>query len=114
MTQWNSQSWDDALEKVMDRAADDLEFRSLALRDPHAAVEQASGMKLPPEVPLRFSNGEALMVFRLPEHRGAVTISDEELEDVAGGGWCITTSSFCIKHSSSCSNFCIGHTGFCL
>jgi hypothetical protein len=110
MSHWNQQSWDAAIDRVMDRAADDPDFRSLALKDPHAAVEQVTGQPLPREVNLRFSDNEAMMVYRLPDSRAATPVSDEELESMAGG-LCISSTSFCV--SSKCSNVCFAHTKFC-
>ena len=54
MHEWTEQAQQEAQEKIFRMAANDAEFRALALRDGRAAVEQATGRKLPEGFEIRF------------------------------------------------------------
>ncbi|MFP4661663.1 MAG: NHLP leader peptide family RiPP precursor [Halanaerobiales bacterium] len=78
------------LEKVitelMERAARDEEYRELVLKDSAKAIEEiAPGLELPDDFTVRFIEGdpEADLTIVLPPLK--TELSDEELDDVAGG-----------------------------
>jgi uncharacterized membrane protein YgcG len=54
MHEWTEQAQREAQEKIFRMAANDADFRSLALRDGRAAVEKATGRKLPEGFKIRF------------------------------------------------------------
>jgi hypothetical protein len=54
MHEWTEQAQREAQEKIARMAANDAEFRALALRDGRAAVEKATGRKLPDGFKIRF------------------------------------------------------------
>ena len=95
---WTEQTIQDTFKKIVERASTDQNFRKLALSRPNEAVEQVSGMAVPPGVNLRFvDNAGASYTLVLPDARKAGSeLSDAELEQVAGGrgGGC-NGSSFC-------------------
>jgi hypothetical protein len=54
MHQWTERAQEEARAKVFSMAANDPAFRALALRDGRAAVEKATGMRLPQGFNVRF------------------------------------------------------------
>ena len=54
MHEWTEQAQQEAQEKIFRMAANDPDFRALALRDGRAAVEKATGRKLPDGFKIRF------------------------------------------------------------
>jgi hypothetical protein len=76
-----------AVRAVMKRAATDAQFHALALRDPAAAIEEATGSALPEGFTVRFvDNQGADRTFVLPELATSTEeLSDAQLEHVAGG-----------------------------
>src|SRR5262245_15087823 len=87
MHDWTEQAQQEAEAKVFRMAANDPEFRALALRDGNAAVEKATGRSLTDGLMIRFVDPAG-------EHLTAVlqraTFDDEELAEhelmaVAGG-----------------------------
>jgi hypothetical protein len=77
-----------ALDAVVERAATDRAFRASLLTDPHAAIQQAFGVRIPADVRIKFieksADVDSLIV--LPDLRGpAGELSDSDLESVAGG-----------------------------
>ena len=87
MHEWTEQAQQEAQEKIFRMAANDAEFRALALRDGRAAVEQATGRKLPEGFEIRFVDpAGAHLTAVLPR----ATYEEEELAEfelaaVAGG-----------------------------
>ena len=78
---------DKLLEGVLHRAASDPEFRAGLLADPGAAIHAAFGVTLPREFTVRFIQKPAdvdLLVV-LPDAVGEDELSDDDLEQVAGG-----------------------------
>lgn len=84
---------------ILDRAASDSAFRSLLLRDPHAALKAAFGTDPVPGLSIRVVEeevGEAILV--LPRHLGSDELPDDLL-DMASGGF---ASPFGPDFSSIC------------
>jgi hypothetical protein len=54
MHEWTEQAQREAQEKIFRMAANDRDFRALALKDGRAAVEKATGKKLPQGFKIRF------------------------------------------------------------
>ena len=87
MHEWTEQAQQEAQEKIFRMAANDPEFRALALRDGRAAVEKATGRKLPKGFKIRFVDpAGAHLTAVLPR----AAYEEEELEEfelaaVAGG-----------------------------
>jgi hypothetical protein len=88
----------DALTAVTSRAATDREFRNRLLTNAPAAVEEATGHKLPSNSRVKFIEGDpsydATIV--LPDFVSDEALSANELEAVAGGAtmaadWCVAT-----------------------
>ena len=72
--------------QIWQRASTDSQFRSLALKDGTAAVEQVIGKTLPDGLKIRFVDNEgAMFTMGLPPARTSDALSDRELEAVAGG-----------------------------
>lgn len=86
----NEPTWSDeearlALQTVMRRAAQDSAFRALCLSEPARAVREACGRDLPEGFRLHFvDNARADLTLVLPDPV-ASTLSDADLEAVAGG-----------------------------
>jgi hypothetical protein len=88
--------------KILQRSATDRQFRTRLLNDPNGAVEEVIGVAVstlpnPPKV--KFIEKElgvdALIV--LPDFVNPDgTLSDAELEAVAGGDWCITSCTWTV------------------
>lgn len=77
-----------ALEAVLQRATVDLDFRQQLLTTPRQAIEEAYGVSIPSNFRVKFierdRDVDALIV--LPDvSRNGDELSDEDLEDVAGG-----------------------------
>jgi hypothetical protein len=87
MHEWTERAQQEAQAKVFSMAASDPEFRALALRDGRAAVEKASGMRLPEGFNIRFVDPAGAHITRvLPEAAYEETeLSEFELMAVAGG-----------------------------
>ena len=94
---------DDAiLEQIMQRSATDREFRTRLIEQPSSAIEEIIGVpmsSLPKPINVRFVEKEAGLdaLVVLPEfldYEGS--LSDAELEAVAGGDWCITSCTLTI------------------
>jgi len=92
-----------ALEAVLARAAEDLEFRQRLLVDPRRAIEETFGVAIPADFRLKFvergTDADALIV--LPDVRQSSSedvLSDEELEQVSGGVDAHLTWSRAVAH----------------
>ena len=88
MSVWDAKAIDEAKSAIKRRAAQDSNFRELALENPYQAVKEVMGREVPKDFKLRFvSNEGANATFVLPDivAKGAV-LSDSDLEQVAGGG----------------------------
>jgi hypothetical protein len=78
-----------ALEKILQRASIDIDFRKQLLVEPKKAILDALGVRVPPTFRVKFiekaEDVDALIV--LPElQRTDGELSDRELDSVSGGG----------------------------
>ena len=85
---WTQEQIDNTLRTVVERSVTDPAFRTLAVKDPKAAIGQVTSTPVPAEVRIRFVESEGYDVtVVLPEpaqkHSG---LRDEDLAGVAGGG----------------------------
>jgi hypothetical protein len=87
MHEWTEQAQQEAEEKVMRLAANDPEFRKLALTDGRKAVEKATGRSLPPGFTIRFvdPSGAHLTAVLPPAAYEDQELAEHELMAVAGG-----------------------------
>ena len=84
---------EDLLQAVLKRTTVDRSFRQALLTDPHRAIEQTFGIRIPPEYRVRFveraADVDALIVLPDFDAQAAESsddeLSDDELEHVAGG-----------------------------
>ncbi|WP_449241163.1 NHLP leader peptide family RiPP precursor [Desulfoscipio gibsoniae] len=79
-------------EKLIKKAWTDSEFKKQLLADPKAAVEKEVGKALPENMVVKAVEETADTVYikipRTPEE-----LSDDEMDNVAGGFWCISFSA---------------------
>jgi hypothetical protein len=87
MHEWTEQAQKQAEEKVFRMAANDPEFRKLALTDGARAVEQATGKSVPPGFKIRFVDpaGAHLTAVLPPAAYEDQELAEHELMAVAGG-----------------------------
>jgi hypothetical protein len=85
--EWTEKEAEMAAEALVGRAAADPKFRSLALSDPAAAINEITGKTLPAGFTLRFvDNAGATRTIILPDIMEARTeLTEAELAAVAGG-----------------------------
>lgn len=79
---------DSALERIAVRSSQDLEFRRRLLRDPRAAIEDATGTPVPPDLRIKFveKDADVDVVIVLPDYlKEEGELTEEEVADVAGG-----------------------------
>lgn len=89
-----SEKAQEAMREVIERATTDMGYRAWLLEDPRAAVEDVVGENtINPDLHIQFvENDGAAATFVLPDPVDELaTLSDEELEAVAGGS-CIMFS----------------------
>jgi len=97
--QWTAEERDRALAAIVKRATTDHAFRALCMADASKAVQEVAGKPLPPGFRIRFVDAQGYdLTVVLPEVQAkGAELSDEELEQVAGGGRC----------AASCAASCI-------
>lgn len=82
------------LEAVLERSVTDHEFRQELLNHPRRAIQQALGVSVPANFRLKFiekdKNVDALVVLPNFQPKNG-ELSDDDLEEVAGGGTGRTT-----------------------
>lgn len=79
----------DAEQRVLEMAATDEHFRSHLLQDPKGALREHMDMPLPDSINVRVIEegpGEVVLVLPSQSRAAGSTLSDSELETVAGGG----------------------------
>ena len=85
---WTQNEIEACIESCRKKAAVDAEFRRKLLADPAAAVKEVSGKEIPAGFKIRILENDPAYdaTFVLPPVAGGV--SDNELDDVAGGAVC--------------------------
>jgi hypothetical protein len=76
-----------ALDRIAERADHDAAFKELLLREPRAAVEGATGEKLPPtcKVHVREAAPNRMYLYLAGSQNGPEELTDDALEAVSGG-----------------------------
>jgi hypothetical protein len=78
-------------QQVIDRAGTDPAFRSQLLENPSAAISGLLGIPLPAGVTVRVIEeqpGEVVLVLPSRSMKAGAELTEENLEEVAGGGGC--------------------------
>lgn len=91
-TSSDSSAQSDAQRQIIDRAASDPEFRAELLANPKEAISRQLGIPLPANINVRVIEeqpGEVILVLPARAMQSGSTLSDADLEAVAGGstGW---------------------------
>ncbi|HLL84841.1 MAG TPA: NHLP leader peptide family RiPP precursor [Longimicrobium sp.] len=74
------------LTDILSRAASDRTFRVALLNEPASTIQTAFGVQVPQNYRLKFiERGAADSLIVLPDLVAAGELTDDELEDVAGG-----------------------------
>ncbi len=83
---WTAEDVEKALTTIKNKAATDASFRARMLADPHKAIEEATGHKVPASLKIKVVESDPAyhMTFVLPE-MAPEELSDEALSKVAGG-----------------------------
>jgi hypothetical protein len=79
----------DALHRIIARAARDVDFRERLLRDPRAAIREVTGVPVPDDLRIRFIEKDRdvdvmIVLPGLASEEGELT--EEDVADVTGGG----------------------------
>ena len=97
----SNKEFQSAIREVLKRSAADPTFRQLALSNPQAAIAKV-GQQIPAGTTVRFvdNHGKSDKVYVLPDPVAAAdSLTEEELERVAGGDCQGTCDASCIKTS---------------
>lgn len=74
------------IQAVHKRAKRDEQFRDLAITDPRAAIEEATGERIPANFNIKFYDGTGFdFVSVLPDLETTGELDEDELDMVAGG-----------------------------
>lgn len=86
MSAWTQAEVQQAVQKVGEKAAEDQQFRQLALTNPKKAITQVMDKEVPDNVSLKLIEGDptADLTLVVPPLQ-TDTLSDAELDQVAGG-----------------------------
>ena len=92
-----SQEAEQAVQEIIKRAQTDSEFRALCLDNPNAAAKEATGKEIPQGFTLRFVENEgADLTVVLPDAVDlSAELSEEDLEQVAGGKCGVSCGASC-------------------
>lgn len=116
-TEWTPQEIQRVIEESIRRGKTDQQFRSLALSNPRAAVEQVAGKPVPEGLRVKFfdGSGEHLSII-LPEYvEDESELSDTQLEQVAGGRCALSCVGSCaVTTTVSLGLPGVGAVGGCL
>ena len=87
MSVWTAEDVKNAIAEIARRSSVDQDFRKLALSDATAALYKVTSRPVPPNLQLRFVENEGnTQMIVLPEmSHGIEELSEEEVEQVAGG-----------------------------
>lgn len=96
---WSHEEAEKAFVEVKAKAITDKNFRELVLSNPQEAVEQVTGKPVPESFKIKVieSDPNYHMTFVLPE-MVSEELSEDELEDIAGGACGIDVSNPCAAH----------------
>jgi Nitrile hydratase, alpha chain len=106
----DSGRWSDPEQQVIDRAMRDPDFRSRLLETPRAAIQEELGTAISSSTRIRVVEeqlGEVILVLPARPMEPGATISDEDLEQAAGGAL-NTNLSYCgtCSGQSTCAVGC--------
>lgn len=84
---WTNEQIQEAVSKVVEKAAKDSEFRAKVISDVYAAVKEVTGREVPKEFKIQVVDGTGYHAnIVLPEFRASADeLTDTDLEMVAGG-----------------------------
>lgn len=84
---WTKEQIQEAVNKVMDKAERDHDFRELVLSDVYGAIKEVTGKEVPKEFKINVVDGTGYHTsIVLPEVRGAEDeLTETDMEMVAGG-----------------------------
>lgn len=96
MSQWTPEEVDKTVAEVAKKSAVDKDFRKLVLSNPSAAVKKISGKDIPEgyKIKVMEADPEYDQTFILPP-LFSENLTDEELEQVAGGSYCAAEIAVC-------------------
>lgn len=83
---------------ILDRAASDSQFRDQLVNDPRQAISDQFGATIPPSLNIRVLEeqpSEVVLVLPNQQTQSGNTLSDTDLEAVAGGSTCSWTVPIC-------------------
>lgn len=107
-TQWSDEIAERVLKDMMTKAKEDPAFRQLCLDNPGAAIKEVSGMDLPDGFKLNVIENEgASLTVVLPDLVSPQELSEEQLEDVAGGGGCLIGTCGGTQVCGAISSYCL-------
>ncbi len=98
---WNDDVVNEVFGKCKQKAMVDKDYRAKILADPKAAIEETAGEKLPDDFKIQVieSDPAASMAFVLPPMPETnVELSDDDLENVAGG-LCAQDTTVCVGNA---------------
>jgi hypothetical protein len=78
----------DAIRAITARAAQDREYRRRLLKDPHAAIREATGEAVPPSLRIKFIDKDPsvdVLIVLPDEATDDAELTEEEMSSVAGG-----------------------------
>ena len=81
--------------QLISRALEDAAFRQELVRDPKGVFARELGLTMPEHITVQVleeSPSTVYLVLPAPVSGVGATLSDEELENVAGGGWTSSTA----------------------
>ncbi len=96
---WNDEEVNELFFKCKHKAMVDKDYRAKILADPKGTIEEMAGKKMPDDFKIQVVEGDpaASMSFVLPPMTDT-ELSDEELENVAGG-MCVQDNSACLGNA---------------
>ena len=88
-SEWTQQEVEETVREIRRRAAQDREFRELALRDPAAAVKEIAGKEIPEGYKLEVIESKPGVHHTMVLPPMDDELDDEVLDSIAGGRGCI-------------------------